>query len=116
MLSLSAKDLSYLLVGETSQWRNSDERKASSDPPNNYQQALTKSITQSLRDKLEQFIKNYVTQSKSKTIITRSMCVISLIVFTDKDQRTCSAFYTKMVFHYIQIMFFKLSSEYSSLV
>ena len=31
-----------------------------------------------------------LTQSKSKAIITRSMCVISLIVFTDKDQRTRS--------------------------
>ena len=38
-----------------------------------------------------------LTQSKSKTIITRSMCVISLIVFTDKDQRTRSAFYTNLV-------------------
>ena len=32
------------------------------------------------------------------------MCVISLIVFTDKYQRTCYAFYTKMVFHYILII------------
>ena len=32
------------------------------------------------------------------------MCVISLIVFTDKEQRTHSVFYTKMVFHYVLII------------
>ena len=34
----------------------------------------------------------WVTQSKSKTIITRSMCVISLIVFTDNCYQNCILF------------------------
>ena len=37
---------------------------------------------------------NLVTQSKSKKIITRSMCVISLIVFTDKYQGHVWTLYT----------------------
>ena len=41
LFSMSAKDLSYLLVGETSQGRSSDEQKVGSDPPNSYQQVLT---------------------------------------------------------------------------
>ena len=44
-------------------------------------------------------IHKFITQSKSKTIITRSIYVISLIVFTDQYQRTHYAFYTKMVFN-----------------
>ena len=36
-----------------------------------------------------------VTQSKSKTIITRSMLTISLIVFTDKLQGHVNTFYSK---------------------
>ena len=39
-----------------------------------------------------------LTQSKSKTIITRSMCVKSLIVLTNKYQRTCYAFILKWFF------------------
>ena len=39
-----------------------------------------------------------VTQSKSKTIITRSRCVISLIVFTDKYQGHVQTLYTKWFF------------------
>ena len=41
LFSMSTKDLSYLLVGETSQGRSSDERKVGSDPPNSNQQVLT---------------------------------------------------------------------------
>ena len=40
----------------------------------------------------------YVTQSKSKTIITRSMLTISLIVFTDKLQGHVHTFYSKWFF------------------
>ena len=36
----------------------------------------------------------YITQSKSKTIITRSMLTISLIVFTDKFNGHVHTFYT----------------------
>ena len=36
-----------------------------------------------------------ITQSKSKTIITRSMLTISLIVFTDKLQGHVHTFYSK---------------------
>ena len=36
-----------------------------------------------------------LTQSKSKTIITRSMLTISLIVFTDKLQGHVNTFYSK---------------------
>ena len=32
------------------------------------------------------------------------MCVISLLVFTDKDLRKRYAFHTKMVFHFILII------------
>ena len=39
-----------------------------------------------------------VTQSKSKTIITRSMLTISLIVFTDKFQGHVHTFYSKWYF------------------
>ena len=39
-----------------------------------------------------------VTQSKSKTIITRSMLTISLIVFTDKLQGHVHTFYSKWFF------------------
>ena len=39
-----------------------------------------------------------VTQSKSKTIITRSMLTISLIVFTDKLQGYLHTFYSKWYF------------------
>ena len=46
---------------------------------------------------LQDYIALILTQSKSKTTITRSMCVISLIIFTDDDQRTRSAFYTPTV-------------------
>ena len=35
VFSMSAKDLSYLLVGKTSQGRSSDEWRVDSDPPNN---------------------------------------------------------------------------------
>ena len=45
-----------------------------------------------------------LTQSKSKTIKTRRMCGISLIVYTDKYTRTWYDIYTKMVFHYILII------------
>ena len=38
---------------------------------------------------------NVLTQSKSKTIITRSMLTISLIVFTDKFKGHVHTFYTK---------------------
>ena len=37
----------------------------------------------------------YITQSKSKTIITRSMLTISLIVFTDQLQGHVNTFYSK---------------------
>ena len=36
-----------------------------------------------------------ITQSKSKTILTRSMLMISLIVFTDKFQGHIHTFYSK---------------------
>ena len=39
-----------------------------------------------------------LTQSKSKTIITRSMLTISLIVFTDKLQGHVHTFYSKWYF------------------
>ena len=39
-----------------------------------------------------------LTQSKSKTIITRSMLTISLIVFTDKFQGHVHTFYSKWYF------------------
>ena len=39
-----------------------------------------------------------ITQSKSKTIITRSMLTISLIVFTDKFQGHVHTFYSKWYF------------------
>ena len=40
----------------------------------------------------------HITQSKSKTIITRSMLTISLIVFTDKLQGHVHTFYSKWYF------------------
>ena len=39
---MSTKDLSYLLDGESSQGRGSEWARGGSDPPNNYQQDLTK--------------------------------------------------------------------------
>ena len=48
---MSTKNLSCLLVGETSQGRGSDERKAGSDPPNSYQQDLLKVNHKVSRDK-----------------------------------------------------------------
>ena len=39
-----------------------------------------------------------LTQSKSKTIITRSMCVISLIVFTEKYHGHVRTLYIKWFF------------------
>ena len=44
------------------------------------------------------FLLKHVTQSKSKTIITRSMLTISLIVFTDKLQGYLHTFYSKWYF------------------
>ena len=41
LFSMSTKDLSYLLDGESSQGRGSEWAGGGSDPPNNYQQDLT---------------------------------------------------------------------------
>ena len=43
----------------------------------------------------ERLLRFNLTQSKSKTIITRSMLTISLIVFTDKLQGHVYTFYSK---------------------
>ena len=56
------------------------------------------------------FLLKHVTQSKSKTIITRSMLTISLIVFTDKLQghvlnslfKTCSDIHTCHRIHHMK--------------
>ena len=51
----------------------------------------------------------FITQSKSKTIITRSMIVISLILFTDKYQGHVRTFYTEWFF-----ITFSLHSNYTN--
>ena len=49
-----------------------------------------------------------LTQSKSKTIITRSMLTISLIVFTDKLQGHVHTFYSKWYFITIYVTEFTI--------
>ena len=46
----------------------------------------------------------FVTQSKSKTIITRSMLTISLIVFTDKLQGHVLIFSENFTFHFFHFL------------
>ena len=46
----------------------------------------------------DKFSKHQVTQSKFTTVITRSMLMISLVVFTDKFKGHVHTFYSKWYF------------------
>ena len=69
---------------------------------------IFKCFSKNFRLKSIQTFKNVLTQSKSKTIITRSMCVISLIVFTDPYLGHVWTFYTESQCESLKKLCFKL--------